>query len=41
MTTHFKDKIFTRPIGITMPLLTEIPDSEGLISYLARISNPR
>jgi thymidylate synthase (FAD) len=37
---HFKDKIFVRPIGITMPLDANIPDSEGLISYLARISNP-
>lgn len=40
MTQHFKEKIFVRPIGITMPLISEIPDSEGLISYLARISNP-
>lgn len=37
---HFKEKIFVRAVGITMPLLSEIPDSEGLLSYLARISNP-
>lgn len=29
-----------RAVGITVPLLDEIPDSEGLISYSARVSNP-
>jgi thymidylate synthase (FAD) len=40
MTAHFKEKLFVRAIGITTPLIEEIPDSEGLISYMARISNP-
>lgn len=37
---HFKDKLSVAPIGITMPLVDYIPDSEGLISYQARVSNP-
>lgn len=27
-------------VGITVPKIEEIPDSEGLISYCARVSNP-
>jgi thymidylate synthase (FAD) len=27
-------------VGITVPTIDEIPDSEGLISYTARVSNP-
>lgn len=27
-------------VGITVPTIKEIPDSEGLISYAARVSNP-
>lgn len=37
---HFKDKLSVTPIGITVPLVDYIPDSEGLISYQARVSNP-
>lgn len=40
MTTHFKDKFSVEAIGITVPLVDYIPDSEGLISYQARVSNP-
>lgn len=29
-----------KPIGITLPLDLEIPDSEGIVSYCARVSNP-
>tara|TARA_Y100000310_G_scaffold74348_1_gene70481 strand:+ start:15003 stop:15686 length:684 start_codon:yes stop_codon:yes gene_type:complete len=36
----FEDKVSVAPIGITMPLVDHIPDSEGLISYQARVSNP-
>lgn len=36
---HFKDKLSVTAIGITMPLVDYIPDSEGLISYQARVSN--
>ncbi len=37
---HFKDKLEVTAIGITTPLVDYIPDSEGLISYQARVSNP-
>lgn len=37
---HFKDKFSVEAIGITVPLVDYIPDSEGLISYQARVSNP-
>lgn len=37
---HFKDKYSVTAIGITTPLVDYIPDSEGLISYQARVSNP-
>lgn len=37
---HFKDKLSVTPIGITTPLVDYIPDSEGLISYQARVSSP-
>ena len=40
MTKHFKDKYRVNAIGITTPLVDYIPDSEGLISYQARVSNP-
>jgi len=36
---HFKDKFKVEAIGITTPLVDYIPDSEGLISYQARVSN--
>lgn len=36
---HFKEKIQVNSIGLTMPLVDYIPDSEGLISYQARVSN--
>jgi thymidylate synthase (FAD) len=36
---HFKDKLEVTAIGITTPLVDYIPDSEGLISYQARVSN--
>ena len=32
--------IKVRAIGITTPLIDEIPDTEGLVSYSARVSNP-
>jgi thymidylate synthase (FAD) len=32
--------INVKPIGITLPLDLEIPDSEGIVSYCARVSNP-
>ena len=40
MAQHFKDKYKVTPIGITTPLVDFIPDSEGLISYQARVSSP-
>jgi thymidylate synthase (FAD) len=40
MNKYFKEKFSVRAIGITMPLIEEIPDSESLISYQARVSNP-
>lgn len=32
--------INVKPIGITLPIDTGIPDSEGIVSYCARVSNP-
>lgn len=32
--------INVKPIGITLPLDINIPDSEGIVSYCARVSNP-
>lgn len=32
--------INVKPIGITLPLDMDIPDSEGIVSYCARVSNP-
>lgn len=40
MTEHFKQKVSVKAIGVTVPLVDYIPDSEGLISYQARVSNP-
>ena len=39
MTQHFKEKLSVTAIGVTTPLVDYIPDSEGLISYQARVSN--
>lgn len=33
------DFIKVRMVGVTVPTLEEIPDSEGLVSYTARVSN--
>jgi len=33
------DFIKARIIGVTVPVVPEIPDSEGLVSYMARVSN--
>jgi thymidylate synthase (FAD) len=38
-TKHFKDKLEVNAISIMTPLVDYIPDSEGLISYQARVSN--
>lgn len=35
-----KDKISVKPVAITQPVLSNIPDAEGLIAYCARVSNP-
>ena len=32
--------INVKPIGITLPLDLDIPDSEGIVGYCARVSNP-
>lgn len=32
--------ISVKPIGITVPLDSSIPDSQGIVSYCARVSNP-
>lgn len=32
--------ISVKPIGITVPLDSSIPDSQGILSYCARVSNP-
>lgn len=35
-----KDKIKAKVVGVTTPVVDYIPDSEGIISYCARVSNP-
>ena len=30
-----------RAIGVTVPVVDDIPDSEGILSYAARVSNPQ
>lgn len=30
-----------RAIGVTVPVVNDIPDSEGILSYAARVSNPQ
>lgn len=37
----FNEAINVRLIGVTQPVVDFIPDSEGLISYQARVSNPK
>lgn len=37
---YFNDAVSVRLIGVTQPIVDDIPDSEGLISYTARVSNP-
>lgn len=32
--------IQVKPIGVTQPLIQEIPDHEGIMAYCARVSNP-
>lgn len=32
--------VSAKAVGVTTPLITEIPDAEGLIAYAARVSNP-
>lgn len=34
------DFIKCRVIGVTQPVVDDIPDSEGILSYAARVSNP-
>lgn len=34
------DFIKCRVIGVTQPVVEDIPDSEGILSYAARVSNP-
>ena len=36
----FEEAINVRLIGVTQPVVDEIPDSEGMVSYTARVSNP-
>lgn len=36
----FEDAVSVKLVGVTKPVIDEIPDSEGLISYQARVSNP-
>ena len=31
----------TRAIGVTVPVVGDIPDSEGILSYAARVSSPK
>jgi thymidylate synthase (FAD) len=40
MYEHAKDKIKVMPVAITQPILSAIPDAEGLIAYCARVSSP-
>lgn len=35
------DFIKVRAIGVTQPVVEDIPDSEGILSYSARVSNPQ
>jgi thymidylate synthase (FAD) len=37
----FEEMVSVRIVGVTQPVVDEIPDSEGLISYQARVSNPK
>lgn len=37
----FEEAVKVRLIGVTQPVVDFIPDSEGLISYQARVSNPK
>lgn len=34
------EQIIVQPVAITQPLVDFIPDSEGILSYCARVSNP-
>jgi len=34
------DFVKARVIGVTQPVVTDIPDSEGILSYAARVSSP-
>jgi thymidylate synthase (FAD) len=36
-----KDKVIAKVVGVTQPVVDYIPDAEGLISYAARVSNPK
>lgn len=40
MYNRFEDKVSVRVVGITQPVIETIPDSEGIASYAARVSNP-
>lgn len=40
MYSCFEDKISVKLVGVTQPILDNIPDSEGIASYAARVSNP-
>lgn len=35
-----KDAIKVKVIGVTQPIIEDIPDAEGIISYAARVSSP-
>ncbi len=37
----FDEAVKVRLIGVTQPVVDFIPDSEGLVSYQARVSNPK
>lgn len=37
----FEEAVKVRLIGVTQPVVDFIPDSEGLVSYQARVSNPK
>ena len=37
----FNESINVRLIGITQPVVDFIPDAEGMVSYTARVSNPK
>lgn len=36
-----EDEIKCKVVGVTKPVIDEIPDSEAIISYAARVSNPK